>query len=63
MKAAFPCAFTDGTGPSLSRNAMMVVHFSLVPTEETAARPAWGRLVETMDREIRAAEFGRAEAS
>ena len=21
MKAAFPCAFTDGTGPSLSRNA------------------------------------------
>ena len=40
---------------------MMVVHFSLVLTEETAARPAWGRLVETMDREVRAAAIGLPE--
>ena len=40
---------------------MMVVHFSLVLTEETAGRPAWGRLVETMDREVRAAAIGLPE--
>ena len=42
---------------------LVVTQYSLVLTEATADRPAWRRLVETMDREIRAAEFGRAEAS
>ena len=48
---------------SLVVSDLVVTHYSLVLTEATADRPAWRRLVETMDREIRAAEFGRAEAS
>lgn len=35
--------------------AVMLVHFSLVFTEPTAERPAWKRLAETLDREVRAA--------
>lgn len=40
---------------------LAVVHYSLVLTAATAARPAWRRLVSTMDREIRAAELAPAE--
>jgi len=42
---------------SLVVSDLLVTHYSLVLTEATADRPAWRRLVETMDREIRAAEF------
>jgi hypothetical protein len=43
---------------SLAGTRLLVTHFSLVLTAETAGRPAWQRLAETMDREIRAAEIG-----
>lgn len=42
---------------SLVVSKLVVTHYSLVLTAATADRPAWRRLVETMDREIRAAEF------
>lgn len=43
---------------SLVAGKLVVTHYSLVLTGETADRPARRRLVDTMDREIRAADFG-----
>lgn len=48
---------------SLVVSDLLVTHYSLVLTEATADRPAWRRLVETMDREIRAAEFAAVLAA
>lgn len=57
--------FSSATGDSveyrwhalvLRDRSLVVAHYSLVLTAETAERPAWQRLVETMDREVRAAE-------
>lgn len=61
--------FNDGGGElwqfrwhmlSLIDQAIAVAHYSLILTEETMHRPAWKRLVETMDREIRAAAIRRS---
>jgi hypothetical protein len=41
----------------LRDGSLVVAHYSLVLTAETAERRAWQRLVETMDREVRAAEI------
>ncbi len=51
--------FTEHRWHSLSLVAsdIAVVHYSLILTAATENRPAWRRLVETMDREIHAAEF------
>lgn len=45
----------------LAGRDLAVVHYSLVLTAATAARPAWRRLVSTMDGEIRAAELAPAD--
>ena len=56
-------AFTEHRWHSLilAGSNMAVIHFSLVLTAATAGRPAWRRLVSTMDREIRAAELAPAD--
>jgi hypothetical protein len=60
--------FNDGGGElveyrwhmlTLIEHGLAVAHYSLIQTNETAGRPAWKRLVETMDREIQAAAVRR----
>jgi hypothetical protein len=43
---------------TLRQGGPVVAHYSLVLTAETADRPAWRRLVETLDGEVRAADVG-----